>query len=305
MRFVVAVDGSEQALRGARLVASLPLSAADDVLLASIVERPMLIGAWGYVHTPATAELYAQAWDQAQRDAQHAVASGAAALADIECPVRQVVREGHPVSELISLIKETDPDVVVVGPHGQGRLESILLGSVSQSILHAMPTAVLVVREPVRAPHRIVLATDGSPQSLAATRLLARFPLPDDAQIFVLTVVDVRRLRAVQKNGADLADLVGMVQRGASELIHRSVDVLEAAGRAAKPVIKHGDPKREILATAAELKADLIVTGARGIGGFRGMILGSVSRAVSKASPCSTLVVAANAGGGEEGRTDG
>ena len=57
-------------------------------------------------------------------------------------------------------------------------------------------------------------------------------------------------------------------------------------------MIRDGDPKREILDAAREIGADLIVTGARGMGGFRGLVLGSVSRAISKAASCSTLVVA-------------
>lgn len=302
MRFVVALDGSEQALRGARLVASLPLGADDEVLLASILERPALIGAWGYVRTPATAELYAQAWEQAQRDARRAVESGSAVLADSRCTVRRLVREGHAINGLIGLIKKTAPDIVVVGPHGRGRLETILLGSVTQSLLHAMPASVLVAREPVRAPQCVLLATDGSDHSLAAARLLARFPLPEEAQIHVVTVVDVRHLPPLPHDG--VADLVALVQRGAAEINHRSADVLEGSGRTVKAVIRHGDPKREILATAHELGADLIVTGARGIGGFRSLILGSVSRAVSKAAPCSTLVVATRAGT-EGSRADG
>lgn len=182
-----------------------------------------------------------------------------------------------------------------MGPHGRGRLESILLGSVSQSLLQAMPTSILVAREPVHAPERVLLAFDGSQHSLAAAHFLARLPLPASARIDVVTSAGAWSGEYTERGAADLGDLVALERRHAGEVIGQAVEVLAAAGKAAKPVIRHGEPKREILAVAREIESDLVVMGARGIGGFRGLILGSVSRAVSKAAPCSTLVVASHA----------
>ena len=301
MKVVVALDGSPQASLGAQWVASLPLSAVDEVLITSIVERPVLLGAWGYAQAPAVAESYAEAWEESQYEARRVVDSGAAACAESGCTVRTIVREGHPIDALTALVGEVGADLVVVGPHGRGRLQSIMLGSVSQSLLHAMPTSILVAREPVRAPERVLLAFDGSPHSLAAARFLARFPLPPGARIDVLAVVDGLHSRHTGYGAADLRDLVALERRGAAEVIEQAVQVLKAAARTAKPAIRHGDPKREILAAAHELESDLIVMGARGVGGFRGMLLGSVSRAVSKVARCSTLVVAHRAGASEQG----
>ncbi len=301
MKVVVALDGSPEAFLGARWVANLPLSAVDEVLVTSIVERPVLLGAWGYVQAPAMAEAYAEAWELSKHEARRVVESGAAVCAGSGCTVRTIVREGHPTSELTALVGEVGADLIMVGPHGRGRLESILLGSVSQSLLHAMPTSILVAREPVRAPERVLLAFDGSPHSLAAARFLAQFPLPPGVRIDVLAVVDGLHSRYVEHGAADLRDLIALERRGAAEVIQQAVEVLEAAGRTAKPAIRHGDPKAEILAAVREFKSDLIVVGARGVGGFRGMILGSVSRAVSKAALCSTLVVDHRAGAGKQG----
>jgi len=299
MKYVVALDGSPQASLGARWVATLPLSAVDEVLVTSIVEPPVLLGAWRYVRSPAMAESYANAWEESKHEARRIVESGTALCAESGGAVRATVREGHPISELIALVEEVAADLLVVGPHGRDRFESILLGSVSQSLLHAMPTSILVAREPVRAPRRVLLAFDGSPHSLAAARFLVHFPLPPGARIDVLAVVDGLHTRYAAHGAADLKDLIALERRGAAEVIQRAVEVLEAAGRTTTPAIRHGDPKREILAAARGDEVDLVVTGARGLGGFPGMILGSVSRAVSKAAPCSALVVATRAGANE------
>lgn len=297
MKIVVALDGSPQASLGARWVATLPLSAADEVLVTSIVQAPVLLGAWGYAQTPAMAESYADAWAESKHEALRIVESGAAVCAESGGAVRTTIREGHPVATLMGLIEEVRADLVAVGPHGRGRIDGILLGSVSQSLLHAMPTSVLVAREPIRAPERVLLAVDGSPHSLAAARFLADFRLPPNARIDVLTSAGALS----DGYAADIRALVALEGQCGAEVIEQAVEVLSAAGKAAKPVLRFGDPKRAILAAAEELDSDLVVMGARGIGGFRGMILGSVSRAVSKAAPCPTLVVAHRAGPNESG----
>lgn len=56
-------------------------------------------------------------------------------------------------------------------------------------------------------------------------------------------------------------------------------------------LLREGDPAREILKTAAEVEANLIVLGSRGHGPLAGAILGSVSLAVAGRSPLPVLVV--------------
>jgi nucleotide-binding universal stress UspA family protein len=300
MKILIGVDGSPEGLRGAHLVATLPLSAADEVIATSVIERPVLLGAWSYAVTDLTGRLYDEAWNAAEMDAREATVEAASVLATLPCVVRKITREGHPVEMLQMLVRELHADLLVVGPHGLGRIDSILLGSVSQSLLQSMPTSILLSREPVRVPQRILLAFDGSPHSLAAVRLLAEFPLPPEARIDVLTSTGARAGTLASSRKADLRDFEVVAGQHAAEVTRQAVDLLRAAGRAATPQVRHGDPKHDILAAAHDLDSDLIVVGARGIGGFRGMILGSVSRAVSKAAPCSTLVAAHRTGAGRQ-----
>ena len=250
MRIIVAVDGSPQAALGAAWTTQLALTEADEVIVASIAERPVLLGAWGYVHIRVTEDLMGEAWLGVQSGARRAVEEAASLVASAGCPVRAVVVEGHPIPGLIDLVDQTDADLIVVGPHGQGRLESILLGSVSQALLHAMPTSVLVAREPVQAPRRVLIATDGSPHSLAAARFLARLPLPANTWIGILVAVDLaREIRARRADGR--AGPRGARGVPVAEIVGATAAALESGGRTGTPVVRQGDAKRAILAAAS------------------------------------------------------
>ncbi len=291
MKIIVAVDGSAQAALAVAWTAQLPLTDADEIVVASVAERPALLGAWGYAYHDGYETVPDEAMASSRDEARHAAEAAAEVLSSGACPVSVLVREGHPIQELLAVIVETGADLVVVGPHGHGQLEAILLGSVSQALLHDMTASVLVAREPIGAPRRVLLATDGSPHSLAAARFVAQFPLAAEARIDVLVAIDRRPATHADDEVVGPDEFAAVQQRGVEEIIQDTVGVLEAGGRTGTPVVRHGNPKREILAAARELQSDLVVTGARGVGGFRGLLLGSVSRAVSKAAPCSTLVV--------------
>jgi nucleotide-binding universal stress UspA family protein len=56
-------------------------------------------------------------------------------------------------------------------------------------------------------------------------------------------------------------------------------------------VIEEGEPDKRIISFSKEKDIDLIVMGARGLGLIKGMIIGSVTDAVLKSSPCPVLVI--------------
>jgi nucleotide-binding universal stress UspA family protein len=56
-------------------------------------------------------------------------------------------------------------------------------------------------------------------------------------------------------------------------------------------IIDEGEPDKKIVSFAKENDTDLIVIGARGLGLIKGMIIGSVTDAILKTSPCPVLVI--------------
>lgn len=55
--------------------------------------------------------------------------------------------------------------------------------------------------------------------------------------------------------------------------------------------VLHGNPYETISSHAKEKDVDLTIMGARGLGLIKGMLIGSVTDAVLKSSPCPVMVI--------------
>ena len=79
------------------------------------------------------------------------------------------------------------------------------------------------------------------------------------------------------------AELDRSLARAAAELRGRVTRVTRATPT--------GTPAGEIVSVARELDADLVVVGARGLGGIERLLLGSVSERVLRDARCPVLIV--------------
>ena len=71
----------------------------------------------------------------------------AAALSSARRPIEQVVCEGDPAREIVKSARTRDVDLVVLGARGLRTLGRLLLGSVSETVVHHVGRPVVIVRE--------------------------------------------------------------------------------------------------------------------------------------------------------------
>jgi nucleotide-binding universal stress UspA family protein len=137
----------------------------------------------------------------------------------------------------------------------------------------------------------IVVGVDGSESSRRALRFaLDEARLRDSA----VRVVGVWHVPVAAYGGAMVAPDPALVRELEPQMARVLERALEEAGDAAaglevETVVREGAPVGMLLEQAQD--ADLLVVGSRGLGGFRGLLLGSVSQQCAHHSPCPVVIV--------------
>jgi nucleotide-binding universal stress UspA family protein len=282
-RIVVGVDGSEQsavALRWAIREASLHQGEVT-VLHALSYLQPFGTKGIGYFDPN-----YGEADAQAALDAfVEEVVNGLA----LDPPPQVTTQVTHGLPAEVALDASEQADLLVVGARGLGGFRGLLLGSVSQQCLHHAKVPICVVRPTDHAPGvdaPVVVGVDGSDTAKRALGIAVAEARARGVPLRVVHDWSAPLLWALP----DAIELDrGPYQASAEALV---ADLLAEVDTSGIEVTTKVSSIGAIPATleAAE-DAGLVVVGTRGIGGFRGMLLGSVAHAVAQHAPCPVLVV--------------
>jgi nucleotide-binding universal stress UspA family protein len=134
---------------------------------------------------------------------------------------------------------------------------------------------------------RIVVGTDGSPNGQLALDWAV-----DEARRREADLVVVRAWRPpyMGEGAYGYVEATDAVRASATEQLEAAGDTAAAAlGRTVHRVIRCGAAADALIDEAKG--AELLVVGARGHGGFLGLLLGSVAEHVARHAPCSVVVV--------------
>ena len=287
MRIVLGVDVSTFAEDACRFVASRQWPTGTAVELVAAFEVPV---DWTGLGPPGSDAV------EPDRAALEAILQERAVLLrNGGLAVTTTLEEGDPAATITRRAEETYAQLIVVGSRRLGPIAAAVLGSVSAHLVDNAPCPVLVARSPGAA--RMLLATDGTDSSRNIPHVLASWGeafrhLP----VEVLSVAP--RTRAFDPfYRLSPADAGPMAQPRSEEYLQHEriadqvADEMMDLGWHAAAVASIGDTEREILAAADMWRADLIVTGSRGLGAIRRHLQGSVSHGLLIHSQSSLLVV--------------
>jgi nucleotide-binding universal stress UspA family protein len=149
--------------------------------------------------------------------------------------------------------------------------------------------------------NRILVATDASAASNRALEMAAQLSTQYDAELLIIHVIrdmqipfDIKEIPELESETIEsFASAREEIMRKVAESVLRDARAKAAKAGASKieTTIGTGDPATSILDVAKRRNTDMIVIGTRGLGKFKGQILGSVSRKVTNNAETSCLIV--------------
>ena len=161
-------------------------------------------------------------------------------------------------------IEESGADLIVLGTHGRTGAQKLLLGSVAEEVFRQSSVPVLTIGPWVRNAihgggnfHRVLFATDFTPESHAAAPYAISMAHENEARLTLLHVI-----RKSAQHGRDRAS-----ETSVAHAMHELLAVVPRdAGLEFRPetIVEYGEPSEKILTLANEQAADLIVLGVRG-----------------------------------------
>lgn len=147
MKVLFATDGGKQSDAAIDTIRRFAWGPGDEIKIISVVDMalPMAIDIYGGF-LPDTSELEKTARENASKIVNES-AEKMRTFADPETvSISTDILFGSPDSRIVETAEEWGATLIVVGSHGYSRWERLLLGSVSDSVIHHAPCSVLVVR---------------------------------------------------------------------------------------------------------------------------------------------------------------
>ena len=301
MKILIGIDGSEHSFAAAALAGRLLAPSRDRVAL---------------YHSCGTVtlgdQMDASLHDRACQAVANVVFDEARSRlpGPLQADVELIQGEGHAGAAIVEAVKRSGAGMVVVGARGLGRMEGLLLGSVSSNVVRNSHVPVLVVRgKPVESEAlRLLLAYD-SVHAAQHASFLNQLSWPAATSGQVAAVIESMQPGNlpdwIQKRARD-ADTEAMSRAWVEE--HQQerqakqqeltayLESLPASFQSSAPVVVEGNPAEQLIALVDRERPSIIVVGKAMKNFFDRWFIGSVSEKILAHANCSVLVIPAGKG---------
>lgn len=220
----------------------------------------------------------------------------AATLRDVDniaCEAR--VRLASPFAGIVQEVADTSPDLLVIGPHRRQMLKDVFIGTTAERVIRSVGCPILMVNAPPAGSYRHILqTTDLSDSARDALRRFLALGIAGQARNSLLHVFSAPALRLVMGHTIPKHSREDYLANEHKDAARDLAGFIASAGLGGvRQIVRHeaNTVRHEILGTAAEEQADLIVLSTHGRTGLTKMLLGSVAEQVLRTSPVDVLAI--------------
>ena len=208
-------------------------------------------------------------------------------LRAIGIPAHVTIMRGDPAFLIPFAARKWSSDLILIRANNRMSFRNWLLGSVAKSVVEYAPCSVEVVRaeqsDGAGRNIRILLATDGSDSSLAATQAIGAM---QDVEVKVVSVIN-----PIKYSLEEIGVLRGKDNERAHRAIGQTVNMLGSAPLKITAEVIAGRRVRQIVALAKDWNADLIVVGTAERKGLKRLMSRGTAVGVANRAHCSVRVV--------------
>jgi nucleotide-binding universal stress UspA family protein len=286
MKYLLAVDGSDQSLDATRAFEAL--SPAESLMVLYVVNVPGIpypaMGA-------GVAKDLSMAVDKAMREEGERVIDQAVSLLPLHPgSVTKRLENGTPAEVILSMAKEEGADLVVLGARGIGQIQEQMFGSVSHRVMTHAPCSTLIVKKPIREIQQVLIPLESQEDGEVVVRFFKKKPFREPITATVLHVIPFSE--PVWPVGAMISPEFRKEMIAYGEKFTNGISAeLKQMGHQAKGVVIVGAPSHTIIEEATKHAADVIMMRTHSRSGVSRFLLGSVSHSVVHHTESSILLV--------------
>ncbi len=292
MKILLATDGSEHSEAAARFLTKFKFTPDDEIHILHVISWVPIMHEW---------ESLVADFETIRNEVVPKILDSASDIVEpTGAKINTSFTEGLVDKAIIDAVDETGADLVVMGAKGGKGFVTHLIGSVTKLVAIHSPKPVLIVKHPheeTPGTFKVLFPTDGSEHSESIGRFLTSMPFPDDTELSLLSVIFSALSDIPERFSVEIDDRIKNIVANTREsessesdtVLKTAYENLHQRFPSIKKITKFGDPPAEIISTAEEINADLIVVGTRGMRGIKGVV-GSVSRYILNHSKYSVLI---------------
>lgn len=136
-KILVAVDDSEYSSFACQLAAQLSMALPGEELLYLLHCTPLVPNLIG-------GEQRSQLIREHQQEAEQILDAAAKSFESTGNSCQKLIRVGDPAEHIVSAAEELGCDLIITGTHGSGKVQNLLLGSVSSDVIEQSHIPVLL-----------------------------------------------------------------------------------------------------------------------------------------------------------------